>query len=721
MNRVSPDVSRDRRAPRQFRPIAENDACRTTGPEDIFNILRDQCEKKVNLKGAIFFEADNVYTTGEKSWINRYLIPMAGFPHFIGDIRSLGKAIKDAIDAVFQFLGLFNPLSAILADFNEFVISTIENYIQSSYGIDIPAFEEFFAHPTQWFCGSDSSGASLTFFGHTFTPSGVFSAAEHDRMDAYMHMNTVHHASKAGLPTDCSPLNDAGTTDANGLSTSGKFSPTDFAAIVDSFMMSKLLFLDGKQLDNALGDALFDAGVTKSAGSVQTYSQSVNYDSNTNGGTFPANVMVDSFDGSGRATATPSNTDLWLQLIDGDHAWRKDGLPRFCDVPPAVTQCQNLPPDMAGYTVPSIPRHAHPILTKPQCAVTPLPPPCDMELNGGNGNFPMWSSCLLRPAFRAMFKDWENDQNTGQKNFPDLGDVATGDASVTSSATSSLSLSGTTFTANGVTYMAGNNLFTLGASDNIFATNQLGIQYRIFKDQTSPPAFGPAAPASPLVSGATFNIPAGSGDGLWDINTRASSPCFDFAHTGVTANSYFLDTTGPKITISQPTATNYTHSQILTLSYTVDDGNGSGVKSFAATLDGSPTLAGHGLLSGQAINLLLELPLGTHTFAITAVDNVGNTSSASVTFNIIVTAASIKDDVNQFAASGDISKHGIVNSLLKKLEHAGDKQLAGDCKTAANIYRAFIHEVEAQSGKSITEAAAAIMIADAQYLISHCP
>jgi hypothetical protein len=34
---------------------------------------------------------------------------------------------------------------------------------------------------------------------------------------------------------------------------------------------------------------------------------------------------------------------------------------------------------------------------------------------------------------------------------------------------------------------------------------------------------------------------------------------------------------------------------------------------------------------------------------------------------------------------------------------------------------AFIHEVSAQRGKSITPVAADILIADAQYLIAHCP
>jgi hypothetical protein len=46
---------------------------------------------------------------------------------------------------------------------------------------------------------------------------------------------------------------------------------------------------------------------------------------------------------------------------------------------------------------------------------------------------------------------------------------------------------------------------------------------------------------------------------------------------------------------------------------------------------------------------------------------------------------------------------------------------AGNCATANNIYQAFINELNAQSGKSVDAAAAAIMIADALYLIAHCP
>ena len=42
----------------------------------------------------------------------------------------------------------------------------------------------------------------------------------------------------------------------------------------------------------------------------------------------------------------------------------------------------------------------------------------DLKYATGTGNFPLWESALLRPAFRKAFKDWQN----GDRQFPDLGD-----------------------------------------------------------------------------------------------------------------------------------------------------------------------------------------------------------------------------------------------------------------------------------------------------------
>jgi beta propeller repeat protein len=85
------------------------------------------------------------------------------------------------------------------------------------------------------------------------------------------------------------------------------------------------------------------------------------------------------------------------------------------------------------------------------------------------------------------------------------------------------------------------------------------------------------------------------------------------------------------------------------------------------------------------------------------------------------TVGSASNDVRAFFASGDIKNAGLENALLSQLAAAAAKRAAGDCAGAAAIYEAFIATVNAQSGKGITAAAASALVADARYLIEHCP
>ena len=64
---------------------------------------------------------------------------------------------------------------------------------------------------------------------------------------------------------------------------------------------------------------------------------------------------------------------------------------------------------------------------------------------------------------------------------------------------------------------------------------------------------------------------------------------------------------------------------------------------------------------------------------------------------------------------------GLANSFSAMLKAAADARARGNCQTAANNYRAFINGLQAQLGKGVDAGAAQIMIADAQYLIAHCP
>jgi hypothetical protein len=230
---------------------------------------------------------------------------------------------------------------------------------------------------------------------------------------------------------------------------------------------------------------------------------------------------------------------------------------------------------------------------------------------------------------------------------------------------------------------------------------------------------GLANPADAFFSLST-SVPAGAETASAFTNSHQFCDVVGNCATAGPIGPNMIDKKPPTIMISSPTSTQYTHSSTLTLSYTVTDG-GSGVGTVTSTMNGSTTAGGSVISSGLVINLLTALPTGQNTFAISAADQVANKVSASVIFTIIVTPQSIIGDVNQFFASGAISSSSVESGLLQKLNDALTARNAGQCGQAGNVYSAFINQVMGQSGKGITAAAAAILIADAQYLIAHCP
>jgi len=181
--------------------------------------------------------------------------------------------------------------------------------------------------------------------------------------------------------------------------------------------------------------------------------------------------------------------------------------------------------------------------------------------------------------------------------------------------------------------------------------------------------------------------------------------------------SFKVDKKAPVITINQPSnGGQYTHADTLRLDYSVTDG-GSGVASFPATLNNSVTVGGRTLASGQDIALLASAPLGQNVFEIQATDNVGNKRTSTVIFNIVATPQSLIADLSQLQGNG-LNQRG--NSLSSKLAEGANDFAAGNFTAARLVYNAFINEAVAQTGKSITPAAAAILIADARYVIGLC-
>ncbi|HKB98139.1 MAG TPA: SdrD B-like domain-containing protein [Terriglobales bacterium] len=279
-------------------------------------------------------------------------------------------------------------------------------------------------------------------------------------------------------------------------------------------------------------------------------------------------------------------------------------------------------------------------------------------------------------------------------------------------------------------YVSSATPFTLSSSD----ASAQGFQYRFHRQGDVLPTYASNpfpvhwANANFAANTSSINVyltGTGQGDGTYDLQYSANSfaNLLEPRHTVTT----ILDNTPPVATIGQPTATQYTHADILTLSYLVSDGTGSGVKSSTPKMDGSTSLPDNTPVTGngQMIPLLI-MPLGSHTFSVDSVDNLNNAGTNSVTFTIIVTPDSLITEVNEFLGLGCIDNAGIANSLASKMGAVKNAIANGQIQTAINILSAFIKEVQAQAGKHISTTCTAgghtyhpvqTLIGDAQYLL----
>jgi len=264
------------------------------------------------------------------------------------------------------------------------------------------------------------------------------------------------------------------------------------------------------------------------------------------------------------------------------------------------------------------------------------------------------------------------------------------------------------FVSGGTTYVSPRTPFSLAVTENRVAEAEgsATTYFRLVADNSIPGAFG--AYAGP------FSISGPDGSYRLDYYSVDALGNLEAVHSAV----FILDGTGPAISISDPRATDYSHPSLLTVAFGGNDGTGSGVSTFDATLDGASTAGGVPIQSGSVIDFL-DLSLGAHVFTVSAIDRVGNTSNSTVRFNILANPGSLHDDVARFAQL-DKLKTQLEKSLNSKLDAADATQLRDHCATANNIYGALINEVQAQSGKGIDSAAAAVIVADAQYVMAHC-
>ena len=630
----------------QTRRDAQNDACHTRGPES--SLLRANCETGIGALEAILFASDD--------YIKDHMLSMLGLPDAVGPILDALQELSDLLDEILS--PALNPFRLTLDELKEAVKDMIKGAIRGATGVDVEELKGFLTHPTRWMCGD--AGVSITLPGvGTITAAGLFSAAEHARLDALMGLEPDHHEVGTTISTDCSPLED-----------DTEYDPNEFAAIKNTITQARLLFLDGTQLDQALGDVLSGGGVIKSASLVNTYEAG-------------DNVMFTAL-GSG-------DPDPWLELADGDHAWRQDGLPRFCN---SATSCSSVPPELAAYPRPPTPRDTNPVTGG--------------LLNGGTGGYPIWESCVLRPAFRQLFEDWENDANPGETNFPDLGDPPSADPNDPNAPVTSLTVGGTSFTSGGTTYVGTDNVLTVRATDDVFTDDFTGLRYRVFLDDTTPGSF------QPIDNGDPFSL---SGpEGLYHVEVQSEDPCHTFDPTDslaagdVLGESFVLDTTDPGIDITSPAPEGvvFDTDDASTIAYTVSDG-GSGIVSSSVTLDGAPAT------NGQVLDMFLLAP-GIHTIVGTAIDNLGNSSSVTRTFEVHATAESLSNNVDRACALGLVQARPC-NFLKARTRAALVAHNRGQHRRERNLLRTVINELEAKRGRGVDPATADRLITYIEDLI----
>ena len=457
----------------QARRNTQNDECGPLGSET--DQVRINCEDGIGMVDTLLHEAD--------PFINHHLLSMLGAPDFVGGLREILAQVSDLIDDIVG--PALNPVREVLADIKEAAADLVKDMIKDRFGLDIDQIQAFLDSPSS---KMDLTSVNLGALGTV----SLFAPDAHAKLDQYLGLPAGHHDGPGG-----------------GLGDDDEFVKTQFAAYDNAVTTAKLLLLDGTELDNVMSDL--------SGHPYHLY------------GPANGNLMTTVLPGAGTSNAQ------WLRLIDGDHAWRSNGLPVF-----------------------------------------------DRQ-SAGEGNFPPWESCILRDSgFRTLYTDWEN----GAENFPKLGDDTSTDPNDPNPPVSSLTVGTPKFVSGGTTFVGAATPLTLVAHDDFWRDNEIQVDVRVRAGSASGGAF------TTMANGAGISL-AGQPDGPVHVDLRAHDACrTEAVHTV----DLVLDTTPPVVTYTQPALAQYATDQLSSIAFTVSDGpQGSGVASQSVTFDGAPATNGQTL------------------------------------------------------------------------------------------------------------------------------
>jgi 1-phosphatidylinositol phosphodiesterase len=189
------------------------------------------------------------------------------------------------------------------------------------------------------------------------------------------------------------------------------------------------------------------------------------------------------------------------------------------------------------------------------------------------------------------------------------------------------------------------------------------------------------------LSGLAGSCPADQTFSADGANHNASGTVTDKADNSASASfgPVKIDKTLPTVTYTGNAGT-YTPDQIVSISCTAADSL-SGVAS-STCKD----------ISGPAYNFAV----GSNSFSAQATDNAGNVGTGATSFTLNVTSASISTVIRRFLTNPEVAA-----SLVEK---ANEIATAPNANAKANKLQAFIQLVQAQTGKSITQAQVEVLI-----------
>ncbi len=363
----------------------QNSDCAGEGPENEAD--RGQCESETGLVDVLLQEIDRPDQPFE-SYVNNHLLSMLGLPDLVGDVRAIftefSNVVHDALDVLLapieELIGTtLDPVELAVDKLEAAAKELIKDQIRERFGIDLDQIQDFFDRPSSKL-GLESVGLNGVGVINLFQPG------DRAKLDSYLGITgaplDTHHPLGSA---DLFPGFNFHSNAVGGLKDGVTFDKNEFAAYANAVTTSKLLLLSGSRVDSLITELIGAPYTLYSPAGVRGNIMTTTFPgANIEEPALPTNPEegANAADVNAPHPSDPQDGSQWLRSIDGDHAWRNNGQPTF------------------------------PLEGMPAYA------------SAGNGNFPLWESCLLRDnVFRTVFTDWEN----GNEQFPDLDDDASHD------------------------------------------------------------------------------------------------------------------------------------------------------------------------------------------------------------------------------------------------------------------------------------------------------